>query len=119
MSNNVVDYTDQTSRKVAHLVRLFNKLYKEVDWSKVSKEINIEISWLNYAFQLTNGFTKDVGQWTNSFIVAKIKRLLHEQQVEYRPHLCSYLVCLTAYLCPDMVIACSTLTGAGYFQMRL
>jgi uncharacterized protein YpuA (DUF1002 family) len=53
MSNDVINDTDLTSRDKQYLAKLFVKVYKEVDWSKVSKEINIEISWLNYAFRLT------------------------------------------------------------------
>ena len=118
MGNDVINDTDLTSRDKQYLAKLFVKVYKEVDWSKVSKEINIEISWLNYAFQLTEGFTKDVGQWTTDFVAAKIKRLLNEPQVEYRPQLNSYLFRLASFLCPDKVTKLHTLNGVAYFQMR-
>lgn len=103
MSNDVIDDTDLASRKIAHLVRLFDQVYRKTDWSKIPREINAEFSWMNYAFQLTEGFTKAVGQWTNSFVATKIKKLIGEYQVNYLPQLVSYLYCLLDYLCPDAV----------------
>ena len=118
MSNDVIDDTDPANNKLEYLVTLFNNVYKKVDWSKVSREVKTEISWLNYASRLTDVFTKDTGQWTIEFVTAKIKRLLNEQQVEYRPQLGGYLFCLLAYLHPDKVRKKHDCTGHAYLEMR-
>ena len=118
MSNDVIDDTDPANNKLEYLVTLFNNVYKKVDWSKVSREVKTEISWLNYASQLTDVFTKDTGQWTIEFVTAKIKRLLNEQQVEYRPQLGGCLFCLLAYLHPDKVRKKHDRTGHAYLEMR-
>ena len=119
MSNDVIDDADlANNNKLEYLVTLFNNVYKKVDWSKVSREVKTEISWLNYASRLTDVFTKDTGQWTIEFVTAKIKRLLNEQQVEYRPQLGGYLFCLLAYLHPDKVRKKHDRTGHAYLEMR-
>ena len=58
MSNDDTDLAN--NNKLEYLVTLFNNVYKKVDWSKVSREVKTEISWLNYASQLTDVFTKDL-----------------------------------------------------------
>jgi hypothetical protein len=118
VSNDVTDNTDLANNKLEYLVTLFDNVYKKVDWSKVSREVKTEISWLNYASQLTDVFTKDTGQWTIEFVTAKIKRLLNEQQVEYRPQLGCYLFCLLAYLHPDKVRKMHGRYGHAYLEMR-
>ena len=117
MMDYAANQTDEQIKFVTDTARHIRRYFRD---SKISLKIKPEVLWLDYAFKLTDGFTKDTGQWTPEFICRRIRELLATtSSTTCHEVVAYYLVCLLAYLDPDKVGVAHSEVGSPFAMVRL
>jgi hypothetical protein len=117
MAGYIANQTDEKIKFVTDTARHIRRYFRD---SKISLKIKPEVLWLDYAFKLTDGFTKDIGQWTTEFICSRIRELLVATSAATCHEVVAYyLVCLLAYLDPDKVGVAHSGVGSPFAMVRL